>query len=179
MRVPTLVITLLMFSVSLYAQKKEYVCTPCGLECDKEIHTAGGSCGSCGMDLVEKSTLNFSDLTIDQLCARLAANPKAVLLDVRTTAEFRGTSQEVPSVGHFKNAINVNVEELASRVDELTKYKDNEVLVYCSHSHRSPRASYYLSTHGFKNVKNFAGGVSTLAGQEGNDCLKKNFVFHK
>ncbi|MEJ0032816.1 MAG: rhodanese-like domain-containing protein [Bacteroidota bacterium] len=81
------------------------------------------------------------------------------------------------SVGHFKNAININVEELESRVDEISKYKGQEVLVYCSHSHRSPRATYFLSTHGFSNVKNVDGGVSTMTDAE-RDCLKGSFVSH-
>src|SRR5688572_27187605 len=87
-------------------QKKEYVCSPCGYDCDKEIHDKPGTCQHCNMPLVDKSTIKFSDLTFEQLCARLAANPKAVLLDVRSPAEFNGTATEVPSFGHFKNAIN-------------------------------------------------------------------------
>lgn len=159
-------------------QKKEYVCLPCGSECDKEIHDQPGTCQHCNMPFVDKATIKFADLTFEQLCTRLAANPKAILLDVRTPGEFNGITSDIPSFGHFKNAININVEELESRVGELAKYKNQEVLVYCSHSHRSPRASYFLSTHGFKNVSNMAGGVSTLG--EGNDkeCLNKIFVKH-
>ena len=159
-------------------QKKEYVCSPCGYDCDKEIHDEPGTCQHCNMALVDRSTIKFSDLTFEQLCARLAANPKAVLLDVRSPAEFNGTATEVPSFGHFKNAINVNIDELENRVGELSKYKNQEVLVYCSHSHRSPRASYFLSTHGFKNVSNMAGGVSTLGEGSDKTCMGKMFVKH-
>ena len=174
-----LIIIFALTSVSFLAfQKKEYVCTPCGHDCDKEIHDKPGTCEHCGMAFVEKSTIKFSDLTFEQLCARLKANPKAVLLDVRSPAEFNGTTTDVPSFGHFKNAININIEELESRVGELTKYKNQEVLVYCSHSHRSPRASYFLTTHGFKDVKNMAGGVSTLTAEQSNECMKKIFVKH-
>lgn len=157
-------------------QKKEYVCTPCGLECDRTVHDKPGACSSCGMALVEKSTVKFKDLSFAELCARLKANPKTVLLDVRSPAEFKGSS-EVPSFGHFKNAININVEELPGRIDEIVKYKNQEVLVYCSHSRRSPRATYLLSTNGFNNVANVAGGVSTIT-QSDKDCLKANFVSH-
>ena len=159
-------------------QKKEYVCSPCGRECDKEVHNEPGTCQHCSMQFVDKATIKFSDLTFEQLCARLAANPKAVLLDVRSPAEFNGSTTDIPSFGHFKNAININVEELESRVGELAKYKNQEVLVYCSHSHRSPRASYFLSTHGFKNVSNMAGGVSTLGDDSNKECMKKIFVKH-
>ncbi|MBK8290985.1 MAG: rhodanese-like domain-containing protein [Flammeovirgaceae bacterium] len=110
-------------------------------------------CPVCNMKLVEKSTIKFKNLSINEFCDRITANPKAVLLDVRTSGEFNATNTEVMSFGHFKNAINISVEELEGRLSELDKYKDREVLVYCSHSHRSPRASYLLSTRGFKNVK--------------------------
>jgi len=129
------------------------------------------------MALVEKSTVKFKDLSFEQVCARLKANPKAVLIDVRTPDEFKGSS-DVPSFGHFKNAININVEELPDRLSEVSKYKNREVLVYCSHSHRSPRATYLLSTSGFKNVNNVAGGLSTIT-ESDKDCLKTNFVDHE
>ena len=159
-------------------QRQEFVCLPCGYECDKELHTSPGICPSCHMNLVEKSTINFTDLSVSEFCNRIISNPKAVLLDVRTPGEFRGNTKEVETFGHFKNAINVNAADLEQRLGELSQYKDVEVLVYCSHNHRSPAASYFLSTHGFKHVKNMTGGVSTLVGKQENDCLKKSFVFH-
>jgi rhodanese-related sulfurtransferase len=157
-------------------QKKEYVCMPCGQECDHAVYDNPGTCSVCGMALVERSTVKFKDLSFEEVCARLKANPKVILLDVRTPGEFKG-SGDVPSFGHFTNAININVEELANRVGEIRKYKKQEVLVYCSHSHRSPRATYFLSTNGFSNVNNVAGGVSTITESDKN-CLKSNFVSH-
>jgi rhodanese-related sulfurtransferase len=174
--------TLLLVAIALVAtsfvanQKKEYVCTPCGRECDHTVYDKPGTCSACGMKLVEKSSVKFKELSFEEVCARLKANPKAVLLDVRTPGEFNGSS-DVETFGHFKNAININVEELSSRLNEINKYKDQEVLVYCSHSHRSPRASYLLTTSGFTNVSNVAGGVSTITQSE-KDCLKANFVSH-
>jgi rhodanese-related sulfurtransferase len=173
-----LFILLTGFSFTVIAQhKKEYVCTPCGYECDRQVHNGPGTCSSCHMKLVEKSSIQFSNITVDELCNRITVNPNAIVLDVRTPGEFDGTITGRQSFGHFKNAININVEELESRLGELNKYKDREILVYCSHNHRSPRASYLLSTHGFKQVKNMTGGVSTFSKPE-NECLKKSFVFH-
>jgi rhodanese-related sulfurtransferase len=175
-----LVVILVVLGAALLcvAQDKQYVCLPCGQECDRELYTAQGTCRACGMQLVEMASIKFQDLTIDEFCARLSSNPKAVLLDVRSPGEFNGTSKDVPSYGHFKNAINININELENRVGELSQYKDREVLVYCSHSHRSPRASYFLSTHGFKNVKNMTGGVSILSEHASMPCLRQRFVAH-
>jgi rhodanese-related sulfurtransferase len=129
------------------------------------------------MALIDKSTIGYKDIDFETVCARLKANPKALLLDVRSPAEFKGTNTEMPTFGHFKNAVNINIDELEARVGELAKYKGQEVIVYCSHSHRSPRASYFLATHGFKNVKNVSGGVSTL-GTTAPKCLDSYYVKH-
>jgi rhodanese-related sulfurtransferase/DNA-directed RNA polymerase subunit RPC12/RpoP len=158
------------------ATQTKYVCTPCGNDCDKDAYDKPGMCTHCGMTLINKATIGFTDIDFAGVCARLKANPKAVLLDVRSPGEFKGTSTDVETFGHFKNAINVNITELDARVSELSKYKDQEVIVYCSHSHRSPRASYFLANHGFKNVKNVAGGVSTLSTTPA--CLDKYYVKH-
>lgn len=171
----------IMFVISISTAKtqtKEYVCMPCGSTCDKVVHTKPGTCPSCHMKLVEKTALQFENLSTEQFCKRISDNPTGILLlDVRTQGEFDGSAWS-STYGHFKNAININVEELAERMTELTKYKDREVLVYCSQSIRSPRAAMMLNENGFKNVKNMEGGVSTLH-VKGNDCLEKNFVVHE
>lgn len=169
--------TLCTFLSTLHNPTDEYVCSPCGYDCDEAVHNGPGVCSSCGMPLVKKSTITFRNLTLEEFCARLNANPKAIVLDVRTAGEFNGSTTDVPSFGHFKRAINVNVEALESRIQELSAYKNQEILVYCSHNHRSPRASYVLGKYGFKNVKNMTGGVSTFISDE-QACLKKAFLFH-
>lgn len=163
---------------SLTAQTKDFVCQPCGNSCDEQVYTEGGTCTICNMPLVEKSSIKFSNLSIEEMCKRLAANPKIVLLDVRSPGEFNGTNKEIPTFGHFKNAININISELENRLSEIEKFKESEILVYCSHSHRSPRASYLLGTKGFKNVKNMMGGVSTITPDTTKDCLKKYYEIH-
>ncbi len=174
-------ILLLFFALSatyfIRQGNDEYVCTPCGQECDGKIYAEAGKCPACGMDLVKKSTIKFTTIDLEEMCKRIAANPQIVLLDVRSLGEFNGSSKE-QSFGHFKNAININVRELEGRIGELSKYKNSEIIVYCSHSHRSPRASYLLGTQGFTNVKNMGGGVSTLTAPYTSDCLKKEFVAH-
>ena len=95
-----------------------------------------------------------------------------VFLDVRTMAEFNGTAPD--KFGAIKNAINIPVQELESRMSELEKYKDKEIIVYCSHSHRSPRASYMLTQNGFKKVTNMLGGMSVWKEQvKKNECNER------
>ncbi len=174
-----LLVSFLFLLINPEVQDQElYVCMPCGYDCDEEEHTSPGTCHACGMALVKKGSIKFTNVSVDDFCKRMRLNPTAVLLDVRSPAEFNGTLKERPSFGHFSRAININVEELEARIGELSKYKNREILVYCSQSHRSPRASYLLGLQGFSNVKNMSGGVSTFTPQTSPDCLKKEFVYH-
>jgi rhodanese-related sulfurtransferase len=112
------------------------------------------------MPLVKTSSIKFKTIEPSELCDYISRNPNVVLLDVRTKAEFEGKAN--PNFGAIKNAINLPIQELETKLDLLNAYKDKQIIVYCSHSRRSPRASYILSQNGFKNVMNMAGGMSVM-----------------
>lgn len=137
----------------------DYVCMPCGSSCDTKVYDKEGICNHCGMTLVDKKTVIFKEISPLQLCELVEKNPNIIILDVRTSDEFKGKAN-VNSYGHLNNAINIPIQELENRLKELEKFKDKEIIVYCSHSRRSPRASYLLSIKGFVNVKNMSGGMS-------------------
>jgi rhodanese-related sulfurtransferase len=141
--------------------KKVYVCVPCGYACDTTVHAQPGTCTVCKMELVEKSTVRHQQVAPKDLCGYIAGkgDTNIVILDVRTPEEFNGTAAD--KFGRLKNAINIPVQQLDKRVNELKKYSGKEIIVYCSHSHRSPRACYALTQNGFKNVTNLQGGMST------------------
>jgi len=147
-----------------------YTCLPCGSGCDSINYDKPGTCSHCNMKLVDKSTIVHKDIEPGKMCSLDEKN--VVFLDVRTPAEFNGTAQD--KFGAIKNAINIPVQELESRMSELEKYKDKEIIVYCSHSHRSPRASYMLTQNGFKKVTNMLGGMSVWKEQvKKNDCNER------
>ena len=112
------------------------------------------------MPLVPASTISFTEVPAADICNYMKQHPQAVLLDVRTRAEYEGTTD--PQFGTLKGAINIPVQELAKRLAELAPYKEREVLVFCSHSHRSPQAAYLLTRQGFRNVVNMSGGMSVV-----------------
>jgi rhodanese-related sulfurtransferase len=144
-----------------------YKCLPCGQDCDKEDFAEDGLCRSCNMKLVLQSTITQKNISPEELCAFLKAHPKAVILDVRTKEEFQGKSD--PNYGTLKKAINIPVGELSNSTDKINKYKNKQVIVYCSHGHRSATASYRLTQLGFKEVINMTGGMSEL---KDNSCKK-------
>lgn len=96
------------------------------------------------------------------LCKTMEENPGYLLLDVRSKGEYEDTSSFVGlNIGRFKNATNISVQDLGTRINEIKDYKDQPVFVYCSHSQRSRRASKMLADSGFKKVFNINSGFSS------------------
>ncbi len=127
------------------------------------------------MEIVKKSSIVHGNVMPQDLYAHIlkAGSSNVLLLDVRTAEEFKGTAPD--KFGRLKNAINIPVQELETRIKELDTYKDKEIIVYCSHSHRSPRASYLLTQNGFKKVSNMQQGMhiwkAAVKDKESNDSL--------
>jgi rhodanese-related sulfurtransferase/DNA-directed RNA polymerase subunit RPC12/RpoP len=138
----------------------KYVCLPCGSPCDTAEYNETGTCSHCNMQLVKKSTIKHTNVEPEDLCSLVskAGAENVLLLDVRTVPEFEGKAEQ--KFGRLKNAVNIPVQELEQRMNELSDWKNKKIIVYCSHSHRSPRASYILTQKGFKNVFNLQGGMS-------------------
>jgi rhodanese-related sulfurtransferase len=148
----------------------EYACLPCGSSCDTVTYNKSGTCSHCNMELVNKATIVHKSIQPEAMCS--LDEKKVVFLDVRTAAEFNGTAEQ--KFGAIRNAINIPVQELQARMKELEQYKEIEIVVYCSHSHRSPRASYMLTQAGYKNVTNMNGGMSVWKDRvKTNECNTK------
>ena len=160
-----LILLLVTFLCSTFSQAQKdnrivYRCLPCGNACDKDMYSSEGKCTHCGMQLVVDSTIRFTEVSPAVICEYIKQHPNTVLLDVRTKEEFEGKAN--PNFGTLKGAINFPVQELSGRLSELEKYKDKEILVFCSHSHRSPQAAYLLNQNGYTKVVNMSGGMSVV-----------------
>jgi rhodanese-related sulfurtransferase len=167
-RLPLTFVIVFCFTMLAHAQdKKVFVCLPCGSSCDATEYSQAGQCSHCNMPLVEKSSIMHRSVQPDAVCKFISDNSQLILLDVRTKEEFEGASD--PNFGTLKNAINIPIQVLESRLSELSKHKNKTILVFCSHSHRSPRASYLLTQNGFKKVFNMEGGMSVMGD---NDCKR-------
>ncbi len=78
---------------------------------------------------------------------------KTIILDVRTPEEVKG--------GMIAGAVNIPVDELRERINDLDKNK--EIVVYCRVGLRGYVATRILKSHGFKNIKNLVGGYLTYS----------------
>lgn len=74
-----------------------------------------------------------------------------VLLDVRTNAERADR--------HIKGSMHIPLNELNSRMDELKKVKDKEIICYCRSGNRSSTAALLLQKGGFRTA-NMTGGMT-------------------
>jgi rhodanese-related sulfurtransferase/DNA-directed RNA polymerase subunit RPC12/RpoP len=153
-----------------------FVCMPCGQSCDSTQYSKAGTCSHCNMQLVKKATAKIDHIDPDSLCKYIANNKlsNTILLDVRTSAEFAGTAEE--KFGRLTGAINIPVQELVSRISSLDQYKNSHIIVYCSHSHRSPMATYLLKQHGFTKVKNMLYGMSEWQARVKSGCSDQLYI---
>jgi NADPH-dependent 2,4-dienoyl-CoA reductase/sulfur reductase-like enzyme/rhodanese-related sulfurtransferase len=87
---------------------------------------------------VSKTTENFST---------------PIIVDVRTPEEFRS--------GAYPEAVNIPLDELMQRYEELGNNKAREITVYCASGGRSAYAQRTLMQIGYENVKN-GGGLSSM-----------------
>lgn len=138
---------------------EKYVCIPCGYDCDAEVTTKPGTCAQCKMEMVKQSTIVHATILPADLYPFISKTgaDSVLLLDVRTAEEFNGTAKE--KFGRLKNALNIPVQELKDRIKELEPYKNKNIVVYCSHAHRSAAAAYQLTQNGFTKVTNLLYGM--------------------
>ena len=92
-----------------------------------------------------------NSVTMEQFKERLKNDKDIIVLDVRTPEET--------ATGMIENAINIPVQVLEQRVDELEMYKDKEIFVICRTQNRAPIGASILTANGYK-AKYVIGGMS-------------------
>ncbi len=112
------------------------------------------------MDFVRAAKSCISEITPDELKAKLDAKEGFLLVDVRESAEFEH--------GHIAGAHLVPRGILEAAADTsypkhyppLSGARDQQIVLYCATSGRSAMAAAVLQMMGFKNVLNLAGGIT-------------------
>ena len=86
----------------------------------------------------------------------LLNNADYYFLDVRTLKEHENKS--------IPNTDCIPVQKLAQRIEELNKYRNKTVIVYCRSGNRSSAAVKILNKHGF-NSFNMIDGINGWKGE--------------
>ena len=108
----------------------------------------------CQAQSVSTGVVNI-DVNVADFAAGIDTSDNALLLDIRTDAEFVS--------GHLNGATQLDFyrddfEEALSRLD-----KSQPLYVYCRGGNRSGKAAKQMKALGFKEVYNLEGGISAWA----------------
>jgi rhodanese-related sulfurtransferase len=95
------------------------------------------------------------EVTLEETRQRLAANPKAVLIDVREDSEW--------AAGHAVQAIHLGRGVLERDIETTIRETDTECILYCGGGYRSALAAEVAQRMGYKNVSSLMGGYKALA----------------
>jgi NADPH-dependent 2,4-dienoyl-CoA reductase/sulfur reductase-like enzyme/rhodanese-related sulfurtransferase len=107
------------------------------------------------LKLVEEKTAKAEEKTA--IKAQEVNSP--IVVDVRTPEEFLE--------GAYPDAINIPVDELMVRFEELGNNPAREIVVYCASGARSAYAQRMLMQMGYAHVKN-GGGIAAMMALQGN-----------
>lgn len=111
----------------------------------------------------EGGTLTKSDiLSMDEFKNILKTNHTQIV-DLRGASEYKS--------GHIKGTENLFVGTLEKNLDKIKK--DQQVVIHCQSGDRATIGYSILAKHGFKNVKNYSGGMNEWS-QSGNEVIKEN-----
>ena len=90
----------------------------------------------------------------EELRRRRETEKNLLVLDVRTAEDFVGEQ------GHIDGAVNIPVEDLEQRMEEIGDYPEHPVAIVCRTDKRSAKAALLLTKAGYADVHVVRGGMT-------------------
>lgn len=106
------------------------------------------------LKMVEDVRPKVRELTVEQARARLAEQPKAVLVDVREDSEWQA--------GHAAEARHLGRGVLERDIEATFPDRDAELILYCGGGYRSALAADTAQRMGYTRVYSLAGGYKAM-----------------
>jgi rhodanese-related sulfurtransferase len=100
--------------------------------------------------IVDDAKERVREVSVSETRERLAANPRAWLIDVREDREWLA--------GHVRGARHLGKGIIERDIEAAVPDKDTEIILYCGGGFRSALAGDVLQTMGYSNVRSMAGG---------------------
>lgn len=100
--------------------------------------------------VVDDAKSRVREVTVAETQARLAANPSAVLVDVREDLEWQA--------GHAAGAVHIGKGVIERDIETKVPDKGTELILYCGGGFRSALSADMLQKMGYTNVTSMAGG---------------------
>lgn len=96
---------------------------------------------------------NVKNVTANEANELINENKEVLILDVRNKNEFDS--------GHIPGALLIPASILPVRINELKKYENKPILVYCASGGRSPGAVQTLVKNNFTEIYHLSRGISS------------------
>jgi rhodanese-related sulfurtransferase len=108
--------------------------------------------------LVNDAKTRVTEVSVAEARARLEANPKAILVDVREDHEW--------IAGHAAQAVHLGKGILERDLEKLYPDKNAEIIMYCGGGFRSALTCDAAQKMGYRNVASVIGGYKALVAAE-------------
>jgi rhodanese-related sulfurtransferase len=106
------------------------------------------------LKIVNEARPRVKEVTLDEAQRRLAANSKAVLMDVREDVEWQN--------GHATQAVHLGKGVFERDIEQLFPNPGAEIIMYCGGGYRSVLTCDVAQRMGYKNVSSLKGGYKAL-----------------
>src|SRR3954447_2452835 len=106
------------------------------------------------LKVVNEARPYVKELNLEEAKQRLAANPKAVLMDVREDNEWRA--------GHAEQAVHLGKGVLERDLEQMVPDVNREIIMYCGGGYRSVLTAAIAQEMGYRNVFSLMGGYKGL-----------------
>jgi rhodanese-related sulfurtransferase len=103
-----------------------------------------------------KFNKNVKNVSGEEAAKLIRETKDIVILDVRSSEEYKA--------GHINGSILMPVNEIASRIIELEKFRGRSLLVHCASGGRSPKAVSILLKNKFGPIYHMNHGLSGFTG---------------
>lgn len=106
------------------------------------------------LKVVNQAKPHVKEITIEEARARLAANSKAMLVDVREDSEW--------NAGHAVEAMHLGKGVLERDIEVQIPDTQAEIIMYCGGGYRSVLTAEVARKMGYKNVSSLIGGYKGM-----------------
>ena len=106
------------------------------------------------LNLVNDAKKRVNEISVAEARARLAANPRIVLLDVREDNEWQA--------GHAAEAVHLGKGILERDLEKLFPDPKTEIIMYCGGGFRSALACDAAQRMGYRDVHSLIGGYKGM-----------------
>ena len=106
------------------------------------------------LKLVSEAKIRIEEVSVAEARARLTANPKAVLMDVREDNEWQKN--------HAAEAVHLGKGVLERDLETLYPDPNTEIIMYCGGGFRSALTADVAQKMGYRKVYSLMGGYKAL-----------------